>query len=253
MQSDQIPSKRLLGLTCHALTASQMHDFARGAVSSRSLTRVLFLNASKVVSARADDRLRGALQRAELVAADGQSIVWAGRLLGAAIPERTPGVEYMEELLRIGNENAWRFFFLGSTEDTLADLTTMCRERFPHLVVAGSHHGFFDEEHDREVAELIRESKADVAFVGMPSPRKEYWIDEYGEAARASMIVAVGGSYEVLTGHVSRAPDLWQKGGLEWAWRLVHEPRRLWRRYLSTNTRFMALVARERILGPNRG
>ncbi|HEX8101858.1 MAG TPA: WecB/TagA/CpsF family glycosyltransferase [Solirubrobacteraceae bacterium] len=235
----------LLGLPCHAATAESARDFAIEAVAERTPRRVLFMNASKVVEARTDPRLRAALEGADLVGADGQSIVWAGKLLGEDVPWRMAGVDYMQDVLREADRRRWRVFLLGSTDATLAAVERYCAENLPGAVIAGRHDGFFAPERDAEVADLIRASEADVLFIGMPSPRKELWLDAQYARAGVPLAIGVGGSYEVLVGNVRRAPRLWQRLGLEWFYRFLQEPRRLFRRYARTNSLFLALLARE--------
>ena len=240
-----IARRRLLGLPCHAATAESAREFAVTAVAERTPRRVLFMNASKVVQAREDDRLRAALERADLIGADGQSIVWAGKVLGEDVPWRMAGVDYMQDVLRLADRHRWRVFLLGSTDETLASVERYCAETLPGVVIAGRHDGFFKPDRDEAVADLIRASEADVLFIGMPSPRKELWLDEQYERAGVPLSIGVGGSYEVLVGNVRRAPALWQRLGLEWFYRFIQEPRRLWRRYAKTNSLFLALLARE--------
>jgi N-acetylglucosaminyldiphosphoundecaprenol N-acetyl-beta-D-mannosaminyltransferase len=237
--------QRLFGLPVDAVTFAQASQFAVDAVARRVPRCVLFVNAAKVVMAREDARLRDALEHADLVAVDGQPVVWASRLLHRPVPARVAGVDYMNEILSLANRFGWRVFFLGSTADVLAEVERHCRNRLPGLVVAGRHHGYFPPADDGRAADLIRDARPDVLFVALPSPRKEYWLDESARRSGVPLAVAVGGSYEVLVGRVARAPELWQRAGLEWFWRTLQEPKRLSRRYLKTNSRFLVMLGSE--------
>lgn len=241
------PVAPLLGLPCARLDVAGARSFAVDAVASRRFHSVLFANAAKVVMAEQDRELREVLWGADLLAADGQSLVWASRLLGQPLPERVAGIDYMLDLLRVGASRGWRVFFLGGRDEVLRKVEDYCRDNHPGLVIAGSHNGYFPPERDAEVADIVRRADADVVFVGMPSPRKELWIAQSGPATGVALAVASGGSFDVIAGAVRRAPDLWQRIGLEWFWRVVQEPRRLWKRYLTTNSRFLAMLARERV------
>lgn len=245
--STTAPAAPLLGLPCARLDVAGARGFAVDAVASRRFHSVLFANAAKVVMAEQDRQLREVLWGADLLAADGQSLVWASRLLGQPLPERVAGIDYMLDLLRVGASRGWRVFFLGGRDEVLRKVEDYCRDNHPGLVIAGSHNGYFPPERDAEVAEIVRRADADVVFVGMPSPRKELWIAHSGPATGVALAVASGGSFDVIAGAVRRAPDLWQRIGLEWFWRVVQEPRRLWKRYLTTNSRFLAMLARERM------
>jgi N-acetylglucosaminyldiphosphoundecaprenol N-acetyl-beta-D-mannosaminyltransferase len=235
----------LFGLPCHAVSMAQAHQYAIDAVAAGRPRHVLFLNAAKIVGARTDPRLSRALVGADLIGADGQPLVWASRTLKRPIPERINGTNLMMDYLGLANERGWRVFFLGSTEEVLDGVERYCAAHLPGVVVAGRHNGFFPPDDDGAVADRIAATNADLLFVGMPSPRKEYWLDAQTERAATALAVAVGGSYEILAGNVRRAPVRWQGWGLEWLWRLLQEPRRLGRRYLTTNSAFLRLWARE--------
>jgi len=240
---------RLLGVRCHSLTMSQAAGLVADAVDRGRAATVLFVNASKVVSARDDERLRACLESADIVPADGQSVVWASKLLRRPVPERVPGVELMQQVLALAGERRWRVYFLGATEQVLRGVREVCAERYPGAIVAGTHDGYFDDAQAAGVFAEVRAAEPDVVLVGMPSPRKEYILGERRAELGGGVAIGVGGSFDVLAGHVRRAPLAWQKVGLEWAWRLVQEPRRLWRRYLTTNLAFLTLLMRE-LLAP---
>ena len=240
------PQRALLGLPCSTIDVAGAHDFAVRAVDEGGFHSVLFANAAKVVAAERDAELRDALLRADVLAADGQSLVWASRLLGRPLPERVAGIDYMLDLLGLAAERGWSVYFLGAKAEILDRVEEWCARVHPALRIAGSHHGYFPPEQDGDVADAIQASGADLLFVGMPSPRKELWIIESGARTGVSLAVGSGGSFDVVAGAVKRAPALWQRLGMEWFWRVVQEPRRLWKRYLTTNARFVAMVARER-------
>ena len=149
----------------------------------------------------------------------------------------------MLRLLEIAETEGFRVFFLGARPDVLARALTNLRERYPRLIIAGSHHGFFDAESCADVCAEINQGRPQILFVAMSSPRKEYWVSDYGSMLDAQVIVGVGGALDVIAGVVRRAPRWIQRAGLEWAFRLLQEPGRLWRRYLFTNARFIGIVA----------
>ena len=235
--------QRLLGFDCTSSSRQQAADDIGRAIASKQQQRVLFLNAAKVTSQEVD--YRSLLAPAERLYADGQSIVFAAKALGAPLQERVTGVDLLADLLGRASENRWRVYFLGSTDAVLSDVTKVVAERFPGAVIAGTHNGYFDSVLDAEIVELVKAAKPDLLFVAMPSPRKEEWVMENGFATGASVTMGIGGSLEVLTGRVDRAPKIVQSIGLEWAWRVAQEPSRLWRRYAQSNLRFLALTARE--------
>jgi N-acetylglucosaminyldiphosphoundecaprenol N-acetyl-beta-D-mannosaminyltransferase len=151
----------------------------------------------------------------------------------------------MQELLALAERRGYRVFILGARDDVLTRAVGRVRERHPRLCLAGARGGYFPDEDAAAVAEEVAAHRPHIVFVAMPSPRKEYWLGRYGEQLGAPFVMGVGGSVDVLAGEVRRAPVLMQRLGLEWLFRLVQEPRRLFGRYVSTNTRFVLYLARE--------
>ena len=211
----------------------------------RSSHIVVTANASHLCMMRRDAALRDACQAGDLTVADGMSVVWALRALGRPVPERVAGIDLMTNLLSAGAIEGLRVYFLGARRQVIESLVALCGERYPGLVVAGYRDGYFSPAaHDRIVDE-IRDCAPHLLFVGMPSPFKETWCQLHRDRLAVPVIVGVGGSFDVLAGFVTRAPRPVQAVGFEWAWRLMMEPRKLWKRYARTNTEFLWLVGRE--------
>lgn len=206
---------------------------------------VITANASHLCMMRRDPDLRTACAAGDLVVADGMSTVWALRLARLPLPERVPGVDLMARLLEAGARRGLRVYFLGARRDVVSKLVTDCALRYPGLVVAGFRDGYFTGADHEAIAEEIRAAAPHLLFVGMPSPFKETWVERFRERLSVPVIVGVGGSFDVHAGFVRRAPRWVQGFGMEWAWRLMMEPRKLWRRYLTTNSEFLWLAARE--------
>jgi N-acetylglucosaminyldiphosphoundecaprenol N-acetyl-beta-D-mannosaminyltransferase len=205
------------------------------------------LNAGKVVLMADQPRLLEAVRRCDLVSADGQSIVWVSRLLGRRLPERVAGIDLMESLLKECESNAWPVYFLGATAEVLQTFCDVVKIRYPSLPIAGRHHGFFTD--DARVADGIARSGARLLFIAMPSPRKELFVSEQSERLGALFTMGVGGSFDVWAGLTRRAPLWMQHCGLEWFYRFLQEPSRMWRRYLIGNCRFAILAIREMVSG----
>ncbi len=243
----QTQRQLLYGLHLDALRMDDVVMRCRAALNTRQRVLVGVLNAAKLVNLRHDDVLRGSLLECDLLLADGQSVVWASRLLGHPLPERIAGIDLFDRLLRLADEEGRSVYLLGATPDVLARLETRLRQRFRRLRIAGSQHGYFAESDSAEVADKIRKSEADMLFLGMASPRKEVFLGRFGATLGIPILHGVGGSFDVLAGQTRRAPLSWQRAGMEWAYRLLQEPRRLWWRYLRTNTAFIFLTLAEKI------
>jgi N-acetylglucosaminyldiphosphoundecaprenol N-acetyl-beta-D-mannosaminyltransferase len=232
----------LLGCEIDRVDAAQAVARCDEFILSRRFHQHMAVNAAKLVALQDDTRLREIVGRSDLVTADGQSIVWAARLLGQRLPERIAGIDLMYELLALAERRGYRVYFLGAREDVLERAVAGIRWRHPSLAVAGCRDGYFTEAEAPHVATAIRDSRADILFVAMSSPKKEYFLGRYGEATGASLAMGVGGAIDVVAGVTRRAPYVLQRMGLEWLFRLIQEPRRLAKRYLTTNGRFLAMV-----------
>jgi N-acetylglucosaminyldiphosphoundecaprenol N-acetyl-beta-D-mannosaminyltransferase len=202
---------------------------------------LITINAAVLVMMRKDAALAAACRAGALIVPDGMSVLWASRLVGRPLRARVAGVDLMAHLLETAAARALSVFFLGATEEVVQKLAALCESRYPGLVVAGYRNGYFKESDYLEVIKQIRRSGADILFVGMPTPFKEVWCEQHREALGVPVIMGVGGSFDVLTGLIRRAPLWMQNAGLEWFWRLLMEPRKMWKRYFVTNSIFIAL------------
>ncbi len=238
----------LFGLPITARTMDDVVALCADAVRSRSRVLVGVVNAAKIVKLRRDEVLRNSLLDSDIVIADGQAVVWASRLLRRPLPERVTGIDLFERLLELADRNRSRIYLLGARPEVLEALQRRIRERFPAVVIAGAADGYFDPADSAAVAARIRESRSDMVFLGMPTPKKEVFLARYADHLDAPVLHGVGGSFDVLAGLTRRAPLRWQRSGLEWLYRLVQEPRRLWRRYAVTNTAFIALTLKELVV-----
>jgi N-acetylglucosaminyldiphosphoundecaprenol N-acetyl-beta-D-mannosaminyltransferase len=207
------------------------------------------INAAKLVAMQRDGELREIVAGCELVSADGQAVVWASRLLGDPLPTRVAGIDLMHELLGLSERKGYRVFILGAKKDVLAQAVANAHDVYPGMQLAGARDGYFDDDDAAAVAEEIRAAAADILFVAMPSPKKEYWLARYGTLIGVPFVMGVGGSVDVLAGQTRRAPRWLQRAGLEWLYRLAQEPRRMFGRYLVGNVRFCILVLRYFLFG----
>lgn len=243
----------ILGCRVDPVTMQAALDWCLDACRHRGPARiVLTANASHLVAMQDDPALRDAALAADLVTADGMSIVWAGRLLGMRVPERVAGIDLMTGLLERASRQGLRVFLLGARPALLERFVAWCRAAYPGLQIAGWRDGYFGPAEHEAVVRQVAESGADMLFVAMPSPFKDVWCERHRARLGVRLIMGVGGAFDVLAGAVPRAPRALQQTGLEWAWRLALEPRRLWRRYLYGNSRFLWLVARQALRADRR-
>lgn len=240
--------QHLFGFPIAALTMDEVAERCAATVRARGSLHLGVVNAAKVVNAGREPGLRDAVLSADLILADGQSVVWASRLLRRPLPERVAGIDIFLRLLDLADREGMSVYLLGGTPEVVATVTQRLARSHPGARIAGSRNGYFDDTEAQAVAADIAAARPDMLFLGITSPKKEIFLSRYGELMGVPVTHGVGGSFDVLAGVVRRAPARWQRLGLEWAYRLVQEPRRLWRRYLRTNTAFALLVLREAVL-----
>jgi N-acetylglucosaminyldiphosphoundecaprenol N-acetyl-beta-D-mannosaminyltransferase len=235
---------QILGCPIDAVDMEEAVARCELAIASGRYLQQVSVNALKFVTMAEDPELREMVRDSDLITADGQSVVWAGRLLGVRLPERVAGIDLMQRLLEAADRKGYRVFVLGAKREVLEAALLRLRERYPNLSIAGARDGYFGDEQVGDVCEEIRAARPDILFVAMPSPRKEHFLGERGEALGVPFAMGVGGSIDVIAGITQRAPVAVQRVGLEWLYRLLQEPRRLASRYLRTNTRFAWMVLR---------
>ncbi len=155
----------------------------------------------------------------------------------------------MHRLMGLAAERGYPVYVLGAKQDVLEQAVANLRDLYPGLIFGGYRNGYFGDEETATVCDDIRASGARILFVAMSSPRKEYFLGEHGRALGVPLVMGVGGSIDVVAGITRRAGTGWQKLGLEWLYRLLQEPRRMFGRYARTNSRFIYLVARAKVRG----
>jgi len=242
--ASRVDRANVLGCEIDRLDMPQTLAKIEELISDRGFAQHVAINAAKIVAMHDNSSLRDIIERCELVSADGQAVVWASRLLGDPLPTRVAGIDLMHELLALSERRGFRVFILGAKRDILEAAEARIRERHPNIQLVGTRDGYFADDEAGEVAEQVTQARPDILFVAMSSPRKEYWLGEYGRRTGVPFVMGVGGSVDVIAGLTRRAPRPMQIVGLEWLYRLAQEPRRLWRRYLVSNVKFGWLLVR---------
>jgi N-acetylglucosaminyldiphosphoundecaprenol N-acetyl-beta-D-mannosaminyltransferase len=205
------------------------------------------VNVDKLVKARHDAELRRIINHCDLINADGMPVVWASRLLGTPLKERVAGIDLFEALMQRAAEKGWRVFLLGAQEDVVTGVKRLYEAKYPGLVVAGHRNGYWKPEEEESVAEHVRTAGTDLLFVAISSPKKERFLGQWQAHMKVPFAMGVGGTFDVAVGKVSRAPVWMQRAGFEWFWRVLQEPRRMFRRYFVDDMAFFGMLARELI------
>ncbi len=208
---------------------------------------VVFINAAKIVNYQRNRALQAAIDRADVLLADGVPVVWASRLLGRSLPGRVNGTDLMESMIAVAAQRGYRVFFLGARREVLRRAIDKLKTLYPGLTIAGYRDGYFRPAEEESLLQEIVASRAQLLFLAISTPRKEIWANENLRRLGPIVCQGVGGSIDVLAGATRRAPVWMQRFGLEWFFRFLQEPRRMWRRYLETNSLFLWLVFAELI------
>lgn len=206
------------------------------------------VNAGKIVAMQSDLQLRKSVNESDLINADGQSVVWASRILCKPLKERVAGIDLMINLVECAHKNNAKIFFFGAKEEVVKEVVSKYSKAYSSNIIAGYRNGYFKKEEEREIAKEISKSGANILFVAISSPTKENFLYEHKELlSNVNFIMGVGGSFDVVSGKVKRAPLWMQTYGMEWFYRFIQEPKRMWKRYLVGNTKFIFLVLKEKM------
>jgi UDP-N-acetylglucosamine 2-epimerase (non-hydrolysing) len=233
----------VLGCKVDNLSMEETLQVVEGFIASGRPHQHVVVNVDKVVKARYQPELRRIINECALINADGMPIVWASRLLGRPLKERVAGVDLFEALMSRAAAKGWRVFLLGAREEVVARVRSRYQEKYPGLAIAGHRNGYWKPEEEPDVVEQIRAARPDILFVAVSSPKKERFLSQWQAHMRIPFAMGVGGSFDVAAGVLKRAPLWMQRAGLEWFYRFLQEPRRMFRRYFIEDMAFFGMLA----------
>jgi N-acetylglucosaminyldiphosphoundecaprenol N-acetyl-beta-D-mannosaminyltransferase len=243
-----IGSLSILGCRVDAVDTAAAVDRIGGWLNERRAAHVVTFGAEMAALAARDGRYRDAINAADLVVPDTVGVIWASRVLGHRLPERVAGIDLVDRVLETYASRGLRLFVLGASAGVAESAAQLLATRYEGVVIAGMHHGYFEADHDDDVARLVRSANANLLLVALGFPNQEYWIRDNLHAVGGAVCIGVGGALDVWAGHAARAPAAWRKLGLEWLYRLLREPNRF-RRQLAL-PRFVLLVLAQALRGP---
>ena len=238
-------TREILGVPIAALRMDEALDVVDGVIRNREPLHIGVVNAAKIANMKGDKALRDAVLESDIIFADGMAVVWASRVLGTPVPERVTGIDLMMGMLARGSKHGYRVYLLGAKQQIVEEVARRISEDYQGVKIAGYRNGYFDPQEEPGIVDAIAQSKADILLVAITSPKKERFLSQWGTRLGVTVYHGVGGSFDVYAGMVQRAPEAWRNLGLEWLYRLLQEPRRMWKRYLVTNSVFIWLVVKE--------
>lgn len=217
----------ILGVSIDDLTLDEAIDAGAALMEDERFHYVVTPNPEFILSAKKNEAFRRVLNQADLALPDGIGVVYAAKILGRPLKGRAPGVDFAQGLMARMSHTGQSLFLLGAKPGVAEQAAANLRESHPGLLICGTHDGYFKE--DKPVIEAIRNAKADVVFVCLGAPKQEFWMAKNGPLTGAKLAVGLGGCLDVFAGNVQRAPEGWQRAGLEWLYRLIKEPNRIGR------------------------
>lgn len=204
------------------------------------------VNAASVNEIADNEDLRRVINQSDLVNIDGMSVVWALRYIGFKVPERVACPDLANDVLEEALKNDFTVFLFGASQNSIIGCVKNLKTKYPGINIAGYRNGYFNESDEPEIIKTINDVDPDILFLGMPTPRKEFFIDKYRKQLNVRYVLGVGGYFDILAGLTKRAPYWMQRTGLEWLYRFMQEPRRMWQRYMVGNLKFIRRVFREK-------
>ena len=226
-------------------TMQETVSFIESRIEQKQFLQHVVVNVAKIVNMQKDPVLAESVKACEVINIDGMGVVFGARFLGHDVPERVAGVDLFHELLAMSAKRDFPVFLLGATEEVVNKTAEVVKAQNPNLNIAGYNDGYFWDDEEAVVTK-IRESGAKLLFVAITSPKKENFINKWQDKLGVDFVMGVGGTFDVVAGKVKRAPQWMQKAGLEWLYRVIQEPDRMWKRYLKTNTKFLMLLLTEK-------
>lgn len=241
----------LLGTEIHNVSLQESIDIICSFVESGEFGHyVVTPNVDHLVKLQSDDVFRRIYQDASLVVADGVPLIWASRYLGTPLKEKVSGSDLFPELCAQIATKGYKVFFLGGRDGAALKAKEVLTTKHPELNVVGTYCPPFGFENDaienQKIIELLKKAKPDILFVGLGAPKQEKWVAKYRKEYHIPVSIGIGVSFEFVANMVKRAPKFMQKIGLEWFWRLISEPKRLWKRYLLDDRKFFKLVYQQK-------
>ena len=233
---------KILNTYVNALSLDETIAEVEGIIERGVPTQHVVVNASKVNLMEKDPELAEIVNACPLINADGASIVWAAKELGVPVSERVTGIDLFLHLVDLAAKKGYGIYLFGAKEEVVTKVKAIFEEMYPSLRICGYRNGYFTEADEPQIVADMAASGADMMFVAFSSPKKEHWVHKYLDAAGIPFVMGVGGSFDVVAGVTDRAPKWMQDHGMEWFYRFIQEPGRLWKRYIVGNAKFVLLT-----------
>lgn len=255
MKKNEIKQEKILGANerivilntiIDVLTTEETIELVEKYVKTKTPLHLMGVNADKINEVNNNDKMKDIVNKCGIINADGASVVLASKYLNKKLPERVAGIDLMQDLVKLSAEKKYSIYLLGAKQEVVEKTKEVLESTYKNLDIKGIHNGYFKEENWPEISEEIKKCDPDFVFVGITSPIKEYLIEFLQNDGNNCVFMGVGGSFDVISGNIPRAPKWMQKMSLEWLFRVIQEPKRLFKRYFVGNTTFIKSVIKEK-------
>ena len=240
------PRVTILNTVIDVLNVKETIDLVEKYVQTKTPLHLMGVNADKINEVNSNDLMKHIVNQCGIINADGASVILASKYLGKPLPERVAGVDLMQSLVALSEKKGYSVYLLGAKQRVVEQTAEVLKNRHPKLNIVGIHNGYFKEPDWPSISEELKEKNPDFVFVGITSPLKEYLIEYLQNQGHTSVFMGVGGSFDVISGNIPRAPLWMQKANLEWLFRVMQEPKRLFKRYFVGNWVFIKAVFKEK-------
>lgn len=237
---------QILNTTIDVLDVKETIKLVEKYVKTKTPLHLMGVNADKINEVNQNELMMKIVNSCGIINADGASVVLASKYLKKELPERVAGVDLMQDLVKLSEEKGYSVYLLGAKQEVVEKTKEVLEERHPKLNIVGIKNGYFKDEAWKDISKELKKIKPDFVFVGITSPKKEYLIEFLQNDGNNSVFMGVGGSFDVISGNIPRAPKWMQKVNLEWLFRVIQEPKRLFKRYFVGNSKFIKAVMKEK-------
>ena len=217
----------VLGINVSITSYEELKEHINNDIKQNKKSFIVAINPEKILKARQDKKLKKLLNSADYQIPDGIGVVYASKLNKGKIKSRITGIDCMEMLCSMSSEKGYKIFLYGAKEEVVKTAKKKLKEKYENIKIVGTMNGY--EKDEQKIIDAINKSNADIVFVALGSPKQENWILNNKEKINAKIFQGVGGSFDVISGNIKRAPKWMQKIGLEWLYRLIKEPKRIFR------------------------
>jgi len=222
-----LPQITIKNLKVHNLTLPEAIDAASFFIASQTPHQVITLNAEMAYLAFKDASYAQVINNAHLVLPDGSGILWAAKKMGTPLKEKVAGIDFVLSLAAKAAQNNWTIFLYGGKQGVASEAKDVLAKKYPGLKIVGASHGYLNQKEEKELILKLKALRPHILFVALGAPKQDFWIYEHQKELKVPLTVGVGGSFDIISGRIPRAPQTWQKLNLEWLYRTLKEPRRL--------------------------